>query len=63
MLCANITRVQAGALVVDPFVGTASLLVAASHFGATCFGSDIDIRVLKGNHRCTSLLAWLVSSV
>ncbi len=33
----------------DPFVGTASILVGASHFGAHCTGFDIDMRVLKGN--------------
>ena len=31
-----------------PFVGTASLLVALAHHGAFCFGSDIDVRVIRG---------------
>lgn len=39
---------QAGSLVLDPFVGTGSLLVPASHFGSFCFGSDLDPRVLHG---------------
>lgn len=47
-LMVNEGLVQAGSLVLDPFVGTGSILVAASHFGALCFGSDIDMRVLKG---------------
>ena len=47
-LMVNEGLVQAGSLVLDPFVGTGSVLVAASHFGALCFGSDIDMRVLKG---------------
>ncbi|OEH76651.1 tRNA guanosine-2-o-methyltransferase trm11-like related protein [Cyclospora cayetanensis] len=35
-------------VVLDPFVGTGSVLIAAAHYGAFCVGSDIDIRVLKG---------------
>jgi tRNA (guanine10-N2)-methyltransferase len=26
----------------DPFAGTGSSLVACSHYGAICFGSEID---------------------
>lgn len=48
LIMSNLSYVDANSVVLDPFVGTASLLVAASHFKATCFGSDIDIRVLKG---------------
>ena len=32
----------------DPFVGTGSLLVACTAFGAQCHGWDIDWRVLQG---------------
>ena len=32
----------------DPFVGTGSIAVALSHFGALVYGSDLDMRVLKG---------------
>ena len=32
----------------DPFAGTGGLLIPPSHFGAFVFGSDLDIRVLKG---------------
>jgi tRNA (guanine10-N2)-methyltransferase len=35
-------------VVLDPFVGTGSILVSIAHFGPFCFGSDIDMRVLKG---------------
>jgi hypothetical protein len=45
---ANMGLAQPGSLVIDPFVGTGSILVAASTFGSLCFGTDIDIRVLKG---------------
>lgn len=40
--------VRGGDLVVDPFCGTGSLLVAAADAGAICFGSDLDGRVLRG---------------
>ena len=49
LIMSNLSYVDANSVVLDPFVGTASLLVAASHFKASCFGSDIDIRVLKGD--------------
>jgi len=34
--------------VLDPFVGTGSLLIPPAHFGATVTGCDIDMRVLRG---------------
>eukprot|EP01036_Dinobryon_divergens_P036996 gene36996-48279_t len=49
MIMANIAGARPGTLMLDPFVGTASILVALTHFGAKCFGYDIDIRVLKGH--------------
>ena len=49
LLMANITFVKKHSMVLDPFVGTASILVAASYYGGVCFGTDIDIRVLKGD--------------
>jgi tRNA G10 N-methylase Trm11 len=47
-LVANMAKAQRSKLIVDPFVGTGSLLVACSHFGASLIGADIDVRVLKG---------------
>ena len=44
----NQGKVAKNSLVLDPFVGTGSILIAASHFGALCFGGDLDMRVLKG---------------
>jgi len=35
-------------LVLDPFVGSGSLLIPPSHYGALCFGGDLDPRVLHG---------------
>ena len=37
-----------GDIVLDPFVGTGSILVACAHFNTMAFGSDIDVRVLQG---------------
>uniref|UniRef100_A0A6B2L2W8 tRNA (guanine(10)-N(2))-methyltransferase n=1 Tax=Arcella intermedia TaxID=1963864 RepID=A0A6B2L2W8_9EUKA len=48
LISANQARVRAGSLMVDPFVGTGSFLVACAHFGAVTVGGDIDIRVLRG---------------
>jgi len=44
----NHGHVGSGKVVLDPFVGTGGILIAASHLGAMCVGSDIDSRVLKG---------------
>lgn len=55
LIISNIAQIQAHQWVLDPFVGTASLLIAASHFDAFCFGWDIDIRVLKGDMYAGSL--------
>ena len=40
LLAANMARVQARSVVLDPFVGSGSLLLGAAHIGAHCFGSD-----------------------
>lgn len=46
-LMANQALAAPGKLVYDPFVGTGSILVGASHFGAMTMGADIDIRVVR----------------
>ena len=49
---ANQGLVRKGSVVMDPFVGTGSLLVAAAALGASMtLGTDIDVRVLKGMNR------------
>lgn len=48
LILSNISGVTPGMLAYDPFVGTASILIALTHFGAVCTGSDIDPRVLRG---------------
>ena len=47
----NLGQVTRRSIVLDPFVGTGSLLVAAAHFGARCFGADIDWKLLSGRTR------------
>ena len=47
-LMSNQVLSRKGVLLWDCFVGTGSLLVAATAHGAVCVGSDIDMRVLKG---------------
>mmetsp|Transcript_30675 Transcript_30675/g.37961 ORF Transcript_30675/g.37961 Transcript_30675/m.37961 type:complete len:87 (+) Transcript_30675:645-905(+) len=45
---ANQAQIEVGDLVYDPFVGSGSIALAMSHFGAHVFGSDLDMRVLRG---------------
>ncbi|XP_043794567.1 tRNA (guanine(10)-N2)-methyltransferase homolog isoform X2 [Apis laboriosa] len=51
LIMANQAQVQKGDIVLDPFVGTGSLLVAASHFGGYTLGTDIDFLMLHGRTR------------
>jgi tRNA (guanine10-N2)-methyltransferase len=44
----NQANLQEGAFVLDPFVGTGSLLIAPASLGAFVFGYDLDMRVLNG---------------
>ncbi|KAL4703207.1 hypothetical protein ACJJTC_004883 [Scirpophaga incertulas] len=53
LIMANQAKVQTGDFVLDPFVGSGSLLVAASHFGGYVWGSDIDFMMLHGRTRPT----------
>ena len=49
LLMASFAFVRPGAVVLDPFVGTGSILIACAQFRAQlCVGTDIDIRVLRG---------------
>ena len=47
-LMANFAQIKEGQIVIDPFVGTGSLLIPPSYFKAQCFGCDLDVRVLRG---------------
>jgi tRNA (guanine10-N2)-methyltransferase len=44
----NMGHVREHSIVFDPFVGTGSILIAASALGSLSIGADIDIRVLNG---------------
>uniref|UniRef100_A0A2C9GUM1 tRNA (guanine(10)-N(2))-methyltransferase TRMT11 n=1 Tax=Anopheles culicifacies TaxID=139723 RepID=A0A2C9GUM1_9DIPT len=48
LLMANQALVQRGDLVLDPFAGSGSLLVAAAKFGAYVLGADIDYMIVHG---------------
>ncbi|KAK9460189.1 S-adenosyl-L-methionine-dependent methyltransferase [Lipomyces oligophaga] len=48
LISCNIALAGPSKIVYDPFAGTGSFLVAASHFGAMALGSDIDGRQMKG---------------
>uniref|UniRef100_A0A3B5B7J2 tRNA (guanine(10)-N(2))-methyltransferase TRMT11 n=1 Tax=Stegastes partitus TaxID=144197 RepID=A0A3B5B7J2_9TELE len=50
-IMANHARVKENDLIFDPFVGTGSLLVACSHFGAYVCGTDIDYNTIHGKGR------------
>jgi tRNA (guanine10-N2)-methyltransferase len=45
---ANLGQVEPGCHVMDPFVGTGSILLSCALKGAYCIGTDIDLRVLRG---------------
>ena len=47
-MMANIAQVSPGKTVYDSFCGTGGLMIASSALGGICFGSDIDVRVLRG---------------
>lgn len=50
LIMANLGLIQPGHIVLDPFVGTGSILVPCTSLGAFCFGTDIDRNILKGKH-------------
>eukprot|EP00835_Amoeboradix_gromovi_P001109 NODE_44_length_28780_cov_0.148496.p6 type:complete len:412 gc:universal NODE_44_length_28780_cov_0.148496:23823-22588(-) len=48
LLMCNCGLVKSGTFVYDPFVGTGSMLLSASYYGAFTMGSDLDGRQIKG---------------
>ncbi|PVU94180.1 hypothetical protein BB561_002743 [Smittium simulii] len=48
LIAANMASASPGKFIYDPFVGTGSLLLVCSEFGAYTFGSDIDGRQIRG---------------
>ncbi|KAK9478527.1 S-adenosyl-L-methionine-dependent methyltransferase [Lipomyces japonicus] len=51
LISSNIGLAAPGKIIYDPFAGTGSFLVAASHFGALAIGSDIDGRQIRGKKK------------
>ncbi|XP_058788788.1 tRNA (guanine(10)-N2)-methyltransferase homolog [Phymastichus coffea] len=51
ILMANQAQAKAGDIILDPFVGTGSLLIPASMFGAYTLGTDIDYLMLHARTR------------
>ena len=49
LLTANMALAAPGKLFYDPFVGTGSFPLAAAHWGAVAWGSDIDGRAVRGS--------------
>jgi tRNA (guanine10-N2)-methyltransferase len=47
-----LVQVDRSSLVLDPYVGTGSILIAAAARGAHTMGCDIDVRVLKHGRKC-----------
>ena len=54
-IMSNLAGVTKGSFCFDPFVGTGSILLSCALRGAYCFGTDIDIRILRGDNKATSL--------
>ena len=52
-LMGNLAKVKPGDLVIDPFVGTGSVLISCAHLGAYIMGTDIDRRILHGWSKST----------
>ena len=51
IIMANQAQVKSGDIVLDPFVGTGSLLITASMFGGYTLGTDIDYLMLHARTR------------
>lgn len=51
LLMANQARIKNSDIILDPFVGSGSLLVAAAEFGAYVIGTDIDFLMLHARTR------------
>lgn len=51
IIMSNQAQVKNGDVVLDPFVGTGSLLIPASMFGGYTLGTDIDFLMLHARTR------------
>eukprot|EP00029_Vermamoeba_vermiformis_P002226 TRINITY_DN12601_c0_g1_i1.p1 TRINITY_DN12601_c0_g1~~TRINITY_DN12601_c0_g1_i1.p1 ORF type:complete len:600 (+),score=172.00 TRINITY_DN12601_c0_g1_i1:31-1830(+) len=48
LIGANMALAREGTMVIDPFVGTGSLVITCAHFGSMTMGGDIDASALTG---------------
>ncbi|CAG0882638.1 unnamed protein product [Darwinula stevensoni] len=53
LIMGNLAQVKPGDIVLDPFVGTGSLLIGSGHWGAYVLGTDIDYLTLHGKTKPT----------
>lgn len=51
LLMSNLAKILPGDLVLDPFVGTGSLLLPAAMFGGYVIGGDIDFLMVHARNR------------
>lgn len=51
LIAANMAQARPGTLMLDPFAGTGSMMVAAAHFGAATWGGEIHPPVLRGKRK------------
>lgn len=62
LLMANQAKIKNGDMVLDPFVGSGSLLVAGAQFGGYVFGTDIDFLMLHARTRPTRISQKVLNS-
>ena len=58
LLMSNLGTVSEGDIVLDPFVGTGSLLISAAHFGGYVLGGDIDYLMLHARTRPSRYISF-----
>ena len=51
LVSANMGQARAGTLMLDPFAGTGSIMLAAAHFGAATWGGEIHPPMLRGKRK------------
>ena len=51
LIAANMAHARPGTLMLDPFAGTGSIMVAAAHFGAATWGGEIHPPMLRGKRK------------
>ncbi|KAL7445055.1 hypothetical protein ACHAXM_009746 [Skeletonema potamos] len=57
LIMTNLAQVKKGSVAFDPFVGTGSILLTAALRGAYVFGTDIDLRVLRGRSETENIVS------